>query len=209
MVSVVLADGHPVVRGGLRALLGSLPGYRVLAETDSGRDTVRAVAVHRPDLVVLDLDLGGVAAIAEIRRSGTRVLVFTLAADDSSIVSALRAGAGGYVCKNADPESIARAISGVAAGDVVLGPPLAARLAELLPPVPSVQIRLPDLTAREREVLGLVVEGLPNSAIARRLNLAPKTISNHLSAIFGKLQVASRSDAITLAHQAGIRGLVS
>jgi DNA-binding NarL/FixJ family response regulator len=202
-VSVVVADGHPVIRGGLRAMLGAQACYRVLGDADNARDAVRAVTVHRPDVVVIDLDLGGVAAIAEIRRCGARVLVFTMADEDSSIVSALQAGAGGYIRKDSSSEQISRAICGVAAGDVVLGPPFAARLAELLLPVPSVRTELPDLTAREREVLGLVVEGLPNSAIARRLTLAPKTISNHLSVIFGKLQVTSRADAITLARQAG------
>ncbi|GAA3576219.1 response regulator transcription factor [Kribbella ginsengisoli] len=202
-VSVVVADGHPVIRGGLRAMLSTQTRYRVLADADNARDTVRAVTVHRPDVVVIDLDLGGVAAITEIRRCGARVLVFTMADEDAAIVSALQAGAGGYIRKNASPEQITRAICGVAAGDVVLGPPFAARLAELLLPVPTVRTDLPDLTAREREVLSLVVEGLPNSAIARRLTLAPKTISNHLSVIFGKLQVASRADAVILARQAG------
>ncbi|MEV6412001.1 response regulator transcription factor [Kribbella sp. NPDC051718] len=153
-VSVVVADGHPVIRGGLRAMLSAQTRYRVLGDADNARDTVRAVTVHRPDVVVIDLDLGGVAAIAEIRRCGARVLVFTMADEDAAIISALQAGAGGYIRKDASPEQIARAICGVAAGDLVLGPPFAARLAELLLPVPTVRTELPDLTARERQTPG-------------------------------------------------------
>ncbi|MFK4085805.1 LuxR C-terminal-related transcriptional regulator [Kribbella sp. NPDC020789] len=202
---VVLADAHPVIRSGLRAVLQAIPDVGVAAEAQSPGDTVRAVLMYRPDVVVLDLDLGR-RTVTEILRSAphTRVLVFTMADDDESIVAALQAGALGYVLKDAPHDSILRAIRGVAAGEVVLGPTVARRLSGLVGRVMPRQTSMPLLTGRERDVLELLIAGLPNSAIAQRLGLASKTISNHLSAIFAKLQVSSRAEAVVRARQAGL-----
>jgi len=202
---VVLADAHPVVRSGLRAVLETVPDLDVVAEADCAGATTRAVLMHRPDVVVLDLDLGE-RTVAEILRSAprTRVLVFTMTDADASIVSALRAGALGYVLKDAKHDSIVRAIRGVAAGEAVLGPAIARRLGGLVGYAVPGSAPIAGLTIREREVLELVAAGMPNSAIARRLGLAPKTISNHLSAIFGKLRVSSRAEATVRARHAGL-----
>lgn len=207
-LSVVLADSQPVVRDGMRALLSAGDGIEVVAEAGTGRDAVRETVQHRPDVLILDLrmaDQGGAATIREVRRAapGTAVLVFTQADDDESVFSAMRAGARGYLLKRAERDDIVRAIKGVAAGGAVFGSPIAERLIDLFGPGGN-RAPFPELTTREREVLDLLAAGMPNSAIARRLSLASKTVSNHLSAIFTKLQVSSRAAAIVLARQAGM-----
>lgn len=206
---LVLADEHPVVRSGLRALLGSADGMRVVAEARTGREAVREALLHRPDVLMMDVEIGepdGIAAIREVQRSqpGIAVLVFTMCDDDTSVFTAMRAGAKGYIQKDAEQDDILRAIRGVAAGEAIFGPSVAARLTELLGGQLHDRHPFPDLTAREREVLALIAEGLPNTAIARRLYLAPKTISNHISTIFGKLGVPDRSSAIVRAREAGL-----
>ncbi len=207
-VSVVLADGHPVVRGGLRALLGEA-GIDVVAEAGTGRDTLRVTLRYRPDVLVLDLRMAGASIIDEVRRSApdTAVLVFTQADDDESVFAAMRAGARGYLVKRAEHDDIVRAIRGVAAGGAVFGSPIAERLGALFGP--AAQPPFPELTDREREVLDLLAAGLPNSAIARRLRVASKTVSNHLSAIFTKLRVSGRSAAIVQARQSGLGRVMS
>jgi DNA-binding NarL/FixJ family response regulator len=207
-LTVVLADSQPVVRDGMRALLAAGDGIEVVAEAGTGRDAVRETVQHRPDVLILDLrmaDQGGAATIRDVRRAapGTAVLVFTQADDDESVFSAMRAGARGYLLKRAERDDIVRAIKGVAAGGAVFGSPIAERLVELFGPGGN-RSPFPELTTREREVLDLLAAGMPNSAIARRLSLASKTVSNHLSAIFAKLQVSSRAAAIVLARQAGL-----
>lgn len=211
-VTVVLADGHPVIRSGMRALLAAVDGIRVVAEAGSATEAVRSVLLHRPDVVILDPDMPepvNGSTIREVARvvPGTGILVFTMAEDDASIRTAMRAGARGYILKRAERDHIVRAVCGVAAGEAIFAPRIAERLPALMARTeqPSRE-DLPSLTVREREVLSLVAEGLPNSAIARRLRLAPKTISNHLSAIFGKLQVTSRAEAIARAHDGGLAG---
>ncbi|GAA1674702.1 response regulator transcription factor [Fodinicola feengrottensis] len=209
-LTVVLADGHPVIRSGMRALLSAVNGIRVVAEAGTAAETIRAALLHRPDVVILDPEMPepvSGASIRELARAvpGTGILVFTMAEDDTSIRIAMRCGARGYILKHAERDHIVRAVRGVAAGEAIFAPRIAERLPVLLARVPQpAHEDLPSLTVREREVLSLVAEGLPNSAIARRLRLAPKTISNHLSAIFGKLQVTSRADAIARAHDAGL-----
>jgi DNA-binding NarL/FixJ family response regulator len=208
-VRVVLADSHPVVRDGMRALLASAEGIEVVGEVGSGRDAVREAVRQRPDVLVIDVrmgDVNGAATIGEVRRSApdTAVLVFTQAEDDESVFAAMRAGARGYLLKRAEQDDIVRAIRGVARGGAVFGSPIADRLSELFGPAPAGRTPFPELTGREREVLDLLATGLPNSAIARRLQLASKTVSNHLSAIFAKLQVSSRAAAIVQARQAGL-----
>jgi DNA-binding NarL/FixJ family response regulator len=205
-LTVVLADSHPVVRSGMRALLTAAEGIQVVAEAGTAAEVVRAALLHRPDVVILDLEMPEPsvgATIRELARSvpGSGVLVFTMAEDDASIVAAMRAGARGYILKRAERDHLIRAVHGVAAGEAIFAPRIADRLPALLANGGrTCRDDLPSLTAREREVLDLVAEGLPNSAIARRLRLAPKTISNHLSAIFGKLQVTSRAEAVARIH---------
>lgn len=203
-ISVVLADNHDLVRSGLRAVLASEPDVRVVAEAEDAANAVRAAATHRPDLVVMDLDA---AAVRDLLRAvpGVRVLVFTLAADDNSVYQAIRAGARGYVLKSAQTAEIIRAVHGVAAGEAIFGEGVAHRITELLTgPVHRAEDVFPELTRRERQVLDLIADGRSNSVIARQLHLAPKTVSNHISAIFTKLRAADRAEAIARARDAGI-----
>jgi DNA-binding NarL/FixJ family response regulator len=209
-VRVVVADDHPVVRDGLRALLASLPDFELVGEAANGREAVRSAVTDRPDVIVMDLrmpDLDGVAATAEICRTApdVAVLVLTMLEDDDWVFAAMRAGARGYLVKGASQQEIVRAITAVAAGEAIFGPGVARRvLRYLTAPPPAAQPAFPELSPREREVLDLIAGGLTNSAIAARLCLSAKTVGNHTSAIFAKLQVAGRAEAIIRAREAGL-----
>jgi DNA-binding NarL/FixJ family response regulator len=210
-VRVVVADDHPVVRAGLSALLSSLPGVEVVAVAANGKDAVKEVVTTRPDVAVLDLqmpELDGFAATREIARLAPEVavLVLTMFDDDDSVFAAMRAGARGYLVKGAEQDEIARAIHAVAAGEAIFGPGVAQRMLGFFsapPPAASAE-PFPELTARERQVLDLLAAGMSNSAIAQRLGVASKTVANNVSAVFAKLQVADRSQAIVRARDAGL-----
>jgi len=209
VVRVVLADDHPVVRAGLAALLGSLPDMAVVAVAADGRAAVRKVVLHKPDVAVLDLQMpgqDGFAAIREISRAAPEVavLVLTMFDDDESVFAAMRAGARGYVVKGAEQDEIGRAVRAVASGEAIFGPGVAERVLRFFASPPRAADPFPELTVREREILELLAAGLPNSAIATRLSLSPKTVANHLSSIFTKLQVADRAQAILRAREAGL-----
>jgi DNA-binding NarL/FixJ family response regulator len=208
-VRVVIADDHPLVRSGLRAALDPLEELEVVAEAATGSAAVREAVLHRPDVVVMDLqmpDLSGIDATRELRRAvpSASVLVLTMFEDDDSIFAAMRAGARGYVLKGAEPAEIARAIPAVAAGEAIFGPAVAARVLSFFATPPAPPAPFPELTARERQVLDLLAAGRGNHQIAERLGLSAKTVANHLSAIFGKLQVADRTQAILRARDAGL-----
>jgi DNA-binding NarL/FixJ family response regulator len=208
-LNVVLADDQPVVRGGLRALLSGVEGITVVAESTTAREPLRTALRLEPDVLIVDMPSGrdGVAAIQELLRaaSGVAVLVFTSSDDDESVFTAMRSGARGYLLKGAEPDDIVRAIRGVAAGEAIFGASIASRLTELMiRQAQTDRYPFPELTNREREVLDLIVDGLSNSAIAGRLFLAPKTVRNNLSVIFGKLGVTDRDGAISRALAAGL-----
>ncbi len=208
-VRVVLADDHPVVRAGLAALLGSLPDVEVVGVAADGRAAVKEVALQRPDVAVLDLqmpELDGFGATREIARLAPEVavLVLTMFDDEDSVFAAMRAGARGYVVKGAEQGEIGRAIHAVAAGEAIFSPGVAQRVLRYFAAPRPVADPFPQLTAREREILDLLAAGLPNHAIAARLSLSPKTVANHLSSIFIKLQVADRAAAILRAREAGL-----
>ncbi|MFE1957969.1 response regulator [Streptomyces sp. NPDC059479] len=213
---IVVVDDHPVFRMGMAALLGSLPGVSVVGEAETRDEAVAAVTAHRPDVVIMDLHLGdgapsGVGATREILRlrPATAVLVVTMLDDDDSVFASMRAGARGYLLKGATPAEIERGVRAVAHGEVLLGPAVASRAMAYLTGLRApgaLPVVLPELTAREREVLDLVARGLDNLAISRRLVLSPKTVRNHLSNILTKLQAASRAEAIVRARQAGLGG---
>jgi DNA-binding NarL/FixJ family response regulator len=208
-VRVVIADDHPVVRDGLGALLGSRPGIEVVGTAASGREAVRAAVTVRPDVLVLDLqmpDLDGVAAAREIGRAApdVAVLVLTMYDDDDSVFAAMRAGARGYLLKGASQDEIARAIHAVAAGEAIFGPAVARRVLAQLSAPTAPTTPFPELTPRERQVLELMTAGLTTSAIGARLGLAPKTVTNHTSAVFAKLQVQGRAEAVARARRAGL-----
>jgi DNA-binding NarL/FixJ family response regulator len=208
-VRVVIADDHPVVRDGLSALLASVPSVSVAGLAANGREAVQAAVTLRPEVMVMDVqmpELTGVEAAAEISRVApdVAVLMLTMFDDDYSVLAAMRAGARGYVLKGAQQDEIVRAIRAVAAGEAIFGPGIARMVLGLVAAPAAGQEPFGELTAREREVLDLIAAGARNAEIARRMSIAPKTVANHISAIFTKLQIADRSEAIILAREAGL-----
>ncbi len=212
-IRILVAEDHPLFRKGVISLLNSVPDFEVVGEVATGEEAVeRAVELH-PDLVLMDLKMpgmGGIEATREILRQSLsiRVLVVTLFEDDDSVFMALKAGARGYVLKDADEEEMIRAIRAVGHGETIFSPAVAERvLAFLTAPRPAAHKEaFPTLTGREREILALIAEGHNNAAIARRLFLSPKTVGNYVSSIFTKLQVADRAGAIVRAREAGLGG---
>jgi DNA-binding NarL/FixJ family response regulator len=209
-ITVVLVDDHPVVRGGLRALIESFGGFEVVGEAADGDAAAREVQLTGPDVVVMDVMMPGVDGVEATRRivrasPGTAVLVLSMAEDDEIVFSAMQAGARGYLLKGAAQEEIERALTAVVAGEAIFGPGIATRVLGVFSRVPANRGEVfPELTPREREVLELVAQGRRNAAIAAALGMAPKTVANHLSSIFAKLQVADRSAAIVRARDEGL-----
>lgn len=205
---MLLVDDHPVVRQGLASLLGTLDGIRVVAQASSGETAVREALLSRPAVVVMDLSMPGMDGAEATRRivhdrPGIAVLVLTMFDDDAMVVEALRAGARGYLLKSAEQTEIDRAIRAVAAGEAIFSAEVAGRVLDAVSTRQDAP-RLAPLTPREREVLDMMATGATNSAIAHALKLAPKTVGNHVSAIFGKLGVATRAQAVVIAKDAGL-----
>ncbi len=211
-VRVLLADDHPVVRDGLRAMLSSAGAAEVVGEAASGEQAVREAALCRPDVVVMDLampGLNGVEATRQIVRTSPQVgvLVLTMHNDDDSVFAAMRAGARGYVLKGASQRELVHAIEAVARGEAIFGPQIATRvLGYFSGRRPKPTEPFPELTAREREVLALIAKGHNNTVIAQQLHLAPKTVRNLASSVFAKLQVADRAQAMRRALDEGLDG---
>jgi DNA-binding NarL/FixJ family response regulator len=207
---VVIADDHPLVRSGLRTILAAAAGIDVVGEASTGAEVIAAARTLTPDVIVMDLqmpDTDGIEATRQIVAAdpGIAVLVLTMFEDDTSVFSAMRAGALGYLLKGAEQEEIIRAIHAAAHGGAIFGPAIAHRLIDFFAhPQTSVTPAFPELTEREREVLELIASGQPNGAIGRALFISPKTVANHVSNIFAKLHVADRSEAIVRARQAGL-----
>lgn len=206
-VTVVLADAQPVVRRGLMALLCESAEVDVVAEAGTTREVLRLAVSLRPDVLVLDIELPGfqlAATLQEIARTSpsTAVLVFTAVEDEWAVIAAMRAGARGYMLKSCPGDGIVRTIQGLATGEVILGPRVADLLIGQLSQQQRHQQPFPELTARERQVLELIASGMRNAVIATRLSLSPKTISNHISTIFNKLNVSDRFEAIEVARNA-------
>ncbi len=209
-VRIVLADDHPVVRGGLRALIATIDGLEVVGEAADGEAAVREVQLLRPDVVLMDVRMPGVGGVEATRRirentPETAVLMLTMYDDDATVLTAMQAGARGYLLKGAEQTEIVGAIHAVVAGQVIFGPGIAGRVLEYFaaPPVAAAE-PFPELTTREREILDLLAAGRRTSAIAERLFLSPKTVSNHLTSVFAKLEVADRTEAIIRARQGGL-----
>ena len=209
MIRVLVADDHPVMRQGLVALLGSLSGMEVVGQAADGKEVVREAVLHKPDVVLLDLQMPGTdgfTALRELARAvpSAAVCVLTMFDDDDSLFAAMRAGASGYLLKGAEQEEIERAVRGVASGEAVFGPGVARRvLAQLNAPAPSSR-PFPELTPRELEVLDLLAAGLSARDIGNRLGIAGKTVSNVVSSILTKLQLTDRAQAAVVAREAGL-----
>ena len=209
---LVVADDHPVFRDGLQQTLDDEPDIDVVAAVADGDAAVDAALTHDADVVLMDLRMPGVGGIeATTRIAGARpataVVVLTMSDDDDSVFAALRAGARGYLLKEADAEDIVRAVRAVASGEAVFGPKIADRVIAFFSTAGlrgAAATPFPQLTDREREVLDLVARGCDNATIARRLFLSEKTVRNHVSACLTKLQVASRAAAVAVARGAGL-----
>jgi DNA-binding NarL/FixJ family response regulator len=210
-IRVLIADDHPLFRGGLRSLLESVPDMEVVGEATSGDEAVELARSSRPDVVVMDLNMPGLGGIEATRRilettEGAHILVMTMREDDEAVFAALRAGALGYELKGAAQAETLRAIRAVANGEAILGPAVAERLQGYLttPPATEPADAFPQLTERELDALRLLAERRTNAEIAAALFLSQKTVRNYVSAILDKLQVADRAEARLVALAAGI-----
>ncbi len=210
-IRILIADDHTLFRHGIRALLASVPDIELVGEAASGEEAIAQAGALRPDVILMDIKMPGTNGIEATRRvlaenSGIAVVVLTMLEDDDSVFAAMRAGARGYVVKGADEAEMLRVVRAVAGGEALFGPAIAERLMAFFAdagPVPKARA-FPDLTERERDVLGLIAQGLSNAEIASRLFLSPKTVRNHISSIFDKLQVTDRAQAIVRAREAGM-----
>jgi DNA-binding NarL/FixJ family response regulator len=211
-VRVLIVDDHAAFRSGLAALLGSQEDLALVGEAATGTEAVRRSLDLQPDVVLMDLGMPGLDGVAATRRivdasPHIAVLVLTMAEDDRAVFDAVRAGARGYLLKGADRSELVRAIHAVASGEAIFGPAVARRLmAFFAGPSQSGPVAFPELSDREREVLELIARGVSNQQIADRLVISPKTVRNHVSNIFSKLQVRDRAEAIVRAREAGLGG---
>jgi DNA-binding NarL/FixJ family response regulator len=214
-IRLFIADDHTLFRDGLTALFGSIPDVEVVGEAATGDETVAGAVESQPDIVLMDIQMPGFNGIEATRRilrlsPHIGVIVVTMLEDDASVFAAMRAGARGYVLKGADQEEMLRTIRAVADGEALFGPAIAKRLRTFFAGLrPAASEAFPELTEREIEVLDLIAEGCNNKAIAERLVISPKTVRNHVSNIFSKLQVADRAAAIIRARDAGLGGEIT
>ena len=195
-IRVLVVDDHPVVRRGIEDLLASATDIEFVGSTGSGADAARLAETLDPHVVLMDIEMPDVDGVEATRRvlaavSSAAVVILTTFADRQRITSALDAGAAGYLLKDADPDELIRGIRAAAIGDVPISPRAARELIANRQARPEVT-----LTEREREVLGLVAEGLANKAIARRLGIAEKTVKAHLTRVFAAIGVTDRTQAV-------------
>ena len=210
-VRILIADDHPLVRSGMRALLGAAEDMEVVGEAATGEEAVTKASSLQPEVIVMDLAMPGINGIEATRsivqaHPQIRILVVTLFEDDDSLFAALRAGARGYILKDANEVEVLRAIRAVSSGDAIFSPTIAQRLIDFfaVPRPAQTALPFPDLTEREREILILLAQGRSNTEIAQSLVISLKTVRNYISSIFSKLQVADRSQAIIRAREAGL-----
>jgi len=209
-VRLLIADDHTLFREGLRALLVSAPGLAVVGEAAAGGEAVSQAAALQPDIILMDIQMPGLNGIEATRRilqdsPHVGIVILTMFEDDDSVFAAMRAGARGYLLKDADQSEVLRAILAVANGEALFDAAIARRLVtyfqapQLLPAA-----LFPELTERERQVLDLLAQGYNNPEIAYRLAINSKTVRNHVSNILNKLQVADRAEALIRARDAGL-----
>lgn len=211
VLTILIADDHPVFRKGLRALLASMPEVELVGEATSGEETIHMAEQLQPDVILMDLHMpggGGLEAIRQIVQTSPhiRILVVTMFQDEDSVFAALQAGARGYVLKDMEDEDISRAILSVGNGEAIFSQAIAERIMKYFSIHPAIPAGLfPELTNSERSVLTLMAKGMNNEAIARQLSYTTKTVRNYVSNIFSKLQVADRAQAIVKAREAGLQ----
>lgn len=210
-IRILIADDHPVFRFGLRALLEAQTDMVVVGEAESGETAVQMARDLQPDVTLMDINMPGINGIEATKQvtavSPTIAVLIITMFDDDTVFTAMQAGARGYLLKGAQGDETLRAIRAVANGEIIFSPGVAEQMMTFFArggTKTAVADPFPELTPREREILELLAQGLTNSAIAEKLVLSPKTIRNQVSNIFSKLQVASRSEAIIKARQAGL-----
>jgi DNA-binding NarL/FixJ family response regulator len=210
-IRILIADDHAHFRDGLKALLASAPDLVVIGEAGDGGEAIALAADLQPDVILMDLGMPGVGGIDATRRilrtsPHIAVLVVSMFDDDDSVFAALQAGARGYLLKGALKAEILRSIRAVSSGEAIFGPAIARRLMQYFshPHPAAPPDAFPELTERESEILELIARHETNPEIAKRLHLSPKTVRNHVSNIFTKLQVADRAQAIIRAREAGM-----
>ena len=214
-IRVLIADDHALFREGLRALLNAMPDIEVVGEASDGEAAIAQADAAQPDVILMDINMPGINGIEATRRilsahPSLGIIMVTMLEDDASVFAAMKAGARGYVLKGAHHEDILQAIRTVAGGQAVFGPAIAARMMtffqnlNMTPKSTAPNDAFPELTDREREVLQLMSHGASNKDIAEKLFISGKTVSNHITNIFSKLQVADRAQAIIRARDAGL-----
>jgi DNA-binding NarL/FixJ family response regulator len=212
-IRVLIADDHTLFREGLRALLASIVDVEVIGEAASGKEALRLAVEHQPDVILMDIqmpDVTGIEATRQILRASPHIgiIVLTMFQDDDTVFAVMRAGARGYILKGADQAVLLRALRAVANGESLFSPEIAARLMQFfssLQPLSRPEL-FTELTEREREILNFIADGLTNADIAEKLVISMKTVRNHVSNIFSKLQVADRAQAAIRAREAGLGG---
>lgn len=213
-VRLMIVDDHTLFREGLRAIFRAVPDFEIVGEAGNGETAIQMALELKPDVVLMDIQMAhpnGIEACQRIlaKQPDIGVVMLTMLEDSDSLFAAMMAGAKGYVLKGADKAEVFKTTRAVADGEVLFGPAIANRMTAFFrslgkTPRSGPQSPFPDLTERELEILDLIAQGLSNHDIAARLNIAPKTISNHVSSIFNKLQVADRAQAVIKARDAGM-----
>ena len=214
-IKVLIADDHVFYREGVRTLLSNSPNVSVVGEASNGDEAITKAAHLQPDVILMDLKMpgiNGIDATRQIHETDSRigVLVITMFDDDDSVFAAMRAGARGYLLKDADKDELVRAIMAVERGGAIFSPAIAQRMIQYFTVAPSRQSasknsgQFGELTEREHEILDLIAQGHNNTVIANKLSLSIKTVQNYVSSILTKLQVADRAQAIVRAREAGL-----
>ena len=212
MIRLLVADDHPAFRRGLQFMLADADDISIEGEAATGAQAVELANQLAPDVILMDLrmpDLDGIEATRRLSRNNPApaIVVLTMFEDDGSVLAAMRAGARGYLLKGAEQDEIVRAIRAAAAGEAIFGPQIAQRVIDhFTHSARSTTTAFPALTERERQVLELIAAGKGNASIAHELMINLKTVRNHVSNIFTKLQVSDRSAAIVRARQSGLGG---
>jgi len=211
-IRILVVDDHNLFRQGLIALLDAAPETAVVGQAGTGKEAITQAKRLTPDVILMDIQMPDMNGIEATRRvlddlPDVGVIMLTMLEDDDSLFAAMCAGARGYVLKGADKAEVLAAVQAVDEGQALFGPAVASRLTSFFQKggqMEAAVVPFPELTDREREVLTLIAQGLSNSDIAGRLHIASKTVSNHISNIFNKLQVAERAQAIVKAREAGL-----
>lgn len=215
-IRLMIADDHKLFREGLKALLSITDDIHIIGEADAGDSALKTCMELQPEIILMDINMPGLNGIHTTQQileklPQTGIIMLTMLEDDASVFNAMRAGARGYLLKGADPQEVLSVIRAVAEGQALFGPAIATRLMNFFkelnvkPVMAPTKPIFPELTERELEILRLISQGLNNTEIAQKLVLSPKTVRNHITSIFGKLQVADRAQAIVRAREEGVQ----